>query len=133
MSQAQSYLKYWTKLPPSEVGLRVAALLDEWQGLHHFDDAPMKKVDWSNPLFIQMTLDHRTSPGQLSTYDFSNLTSLVFLAHDHCIRVDLQPCNSTHFRVMFHPRQREGSAPQRHPSLEDAVASWRKSHSEVLQ
>ena len=124
----ENHLKYWTKTPPSEVGLRVAALLDEWHGLHHFDERSMKKIDWSNPMFVLLTLDHHTSPGQLATYDFSGLTKLVFLAHDHCIRVDLMPCNGSYLKLMFHPRQREGSMPQRHPMLEEAVASWRKNH-----
>ncbi len=124
----QNHLKYWSKTTPSTIGFRVAALLDEWRGLHHFEESAMKKVDWSNPLFIRMTLDHRTSPGQLSTWDFSGLTSLVFLAHDHCIRVDVLPCNSTHFKLMFHPTQRAGGGAQRHPRLEEAVEAWRKHH-----
>jgi hypothetical protein len=124
----ENHLKYWTKTQPSDVGLRVAALLDEWQGLHHFDSRAMKKVDWSNPLYILLTLDHGMSSGQLATYDFSGLTALVFLAHDHCIRLDVQPCNGTHVKLVFHPRQRSGSMPQRHPGLEDAVTEWRKRH-----
>lgn len=123
----KSQLQYWTKTPASEVGLRVAALLDDWGGLHHFEEPAMKKVQWSHPLFIELKLSRFTSMGQLATFDFSELTRLVFLAHDHCIRVDIEPCNGTHLRLLFHPRPgRSGSMPLRHPTLEDAVAEWQR-------
>jgi len=126
------HLRYWTKEEPSDVGLRVAALLEEWQGLHHFEERAMKKVKWSNRLYIEMTLSHATSVGQLSTYDFNGLTRLVFLAHDHAIRVDVLPCNGTHFKLLFHPRGRDGGMPRRHPTIEEAVAEWRKRHPKPL-
>lgn len=130
--QVKSHLRYWTKAPPSEVGIRVAQLLDAWDGLHHFEESLMKKVQWSNPLFIEMRLSHHTSVGQLSTFDFDNLTRLVFLAHDHCIRVDINPCNGSYFTLQFHPRHvREGSMSQRHPTLEEAVEGWRSRHADI--
>lgn len=123
-----NHLKYWCKEQPSEAGLRVAVLLDEWHGLHHFDERSLRKVDWTNPHYIMLVLDHHTSAGQLATFDFSGLTNLVFLAHDHCIRVDIAPCNMTRFKILFHPRQRDGGMSQRHPTIENALAEWRKRH-----
>src|SRR3954462_15611397 len=116
-----NHLKYWTKAKPSEVGIRVAERLDAWDGLHHFDEAAMKKVEWSNPLFIELKLSTRTTIGQLSTWDFDMLTRLVFLAHDHCIRVAIRPVNGFTFGIQFHPRKSHaGSIFERHPTIEEA-------------
>lgn len=131
-SHAESHLKYWSKTPPSDAGIRVAALLDAWGGLHHFDSNAMKKVDWSNDRFIEIKLSKFESVGQLSTFDFDQLTSLVFLAHDRCIRVSISPCNGTHMRLIFNPRAgRDGDHSIRHPTLEHAVDQWRTRHSET--
>jgi hypothetical protein len=121
------HLKYWTRGEPSECGLRVALLLSEWQGLHHMDSRQMEKVDWINPRFQIVKLYKGMSPGALATYDFSDLTTLVFLAHDHCIRVQIGPCNNQYLELVFHPReQREGGMSERHPTLEEAVERRRK-------
>ena len=127
-----SSLKYWSKEPVSEAGYRVAALLEDWRGLHHFCTTRMKKVDWTNPRWIELNLSNRESTGQLSTFDFSGLTSLVFLAHDHCIRVDLQPCNFNYLTLVFHPRdERIGGMSERHPTIEQALEQWRTNFSSL--
>ena len=129
-SAVMAHMKYWTKSDPSECGLRVAQLLEEWQGLHHMDTAQMKKVDWANKRFQVVKLSKFSTPGGgLSTFDFSDLTSLVFLAHDHCIRVHIAPCNPQFLAIIFHPRNtRDGGMTERHPTLEQAVESWRSNH-----
>lgn len=128
--QIRKELKLYTKeAEPSDVGVKVATLLEQWGGLHHFDETLFKKTDWTNLRFIELKLNATMSTGQLSTFDFDALTRLVFLAHDHCIRVQLSPCNGSHFKLMFHPRKtREGSMSERHPTLEQAVADWRESY-----
>jgi hypothetical protein len=129
VSVVEHHLKYWAKEPPSEAGIRVAELLDDWQGLHHFEESAMKRVEWHNTRFLTVTLSKHCGPGRLSTFDFSALTSLVFLAHDYCIRVEIESANNTHLRVTFHPRHvREGNMSLRHPTLETAVAAWRENH-----
>src|SRR4051812_35405006 len=100
----RDHLQYCTKEAPSDAGIRVAELLHEWNGLHHFDSAAMKKVEWSNTVFIELKLSKFFSIGQLSTFDFDSLTRLVFLAHDHCIRASIAPCNPQHLSIVFHPR-----------------------------
>ena len=121
------HLKYWLKgdKQASECGIRVAELLDRWQGLHHMENDQMAKVDWSNPNWQELKLNSAYSCGSMATYDFSALTTLVFLAHDLCIRVDVHPCNPRFLRLMFHPRQRDGSMSHRHPTLTEAVSKWR--------
>jgi hypothetical protein len=126
--QIRNELKYYTKdAEPSAVGIRIATLLEQWGGLHHFEDTMFKKTDWTNPRYISLKLNSRMSTGQLSTFDFDALTRLVFLAHDYCIRIQLSPCNGSHFALMFHPRhKREGCMSERHPTIEQAVADWRE-------
>jgi hypothetical protein len=135
--EAISDLKYWCKGEPSEVGKRVARLLSIWAGgCHHLDSEQMKKADWQNDLYIQISADSSVTGGGLSTFDFAGLTRLVFLAHDHCIRVDVAPLNFRCLKLMFHPRHhRSGATQARHPTMEDALDSWRRSHplSEVIQ
>jgi hypothetical protein len=122
-ADVMQHLKYWCNAP-SDVGLRVAKLLDEWDGLHHFDQAMMKKVEWTNTHFIAIKLG-----GGLASFDFNNLTRLIFLAHDHCIRVEIAPLTFKVLRVLFHPRhKREGNIYERHPTLEQAVGAYRGNH-----
>ena len=120
----ENHLKYWCKDPPSECGIRVAELLDIWDGLHHFDSTMMAKVEWTNPYFIKLRLDR-----SLSSFDFDALTRLVFLAHDRCIRVEIKPCNPRFLMLLFHPRATcEGTITERHPTLEESVERWRSAH-----
>lgn len=126
-ADVMQHLKYWCRGEPSQVGKRVARLLEAWDGLHHFDAAEMKKINWADPYCIILRIR-----GVGATFDFSELTRLVFLAHDHCIRVEILPCNPQFVRLLFHPRRtREGFATDRHPTLERAVAAHRESFPEA--
>jgi hypothetical protein len=65
--------------------------------------------------------------GGLSTFDFDALTRAVFLAHDHCIRVEVAPSGPGLVKLRLHRRhKREGYINERHPTLEEAVATWRE-------
>jgi hypothetical protein len=71
---------------------------------------------------------------KLSTFDFNELTRLVFLAHDRCIRVEL--CGSSPGRIglALHKRHhRDGGVYQRHPTLRQAVAEFRHSNLEPVE
>lgn len=117
----KNHLQYWTDKPPSPVGIQVAELLGTWHGLHHFDQREMERVEWWNPRFIEIRW-----AGSLSTFDFNELTRLVFLAHDRCIRVEIQPQSNRYLKLLFHPRKsRDGRMTERHPNLEQAVELWR--------
>ncbi len=128
-----AHLKYWCKGEPSESGLRVAYLLDAWNGLHHMDSDQMKKVDWANPRYQLVKLSKFSSPGGgLASSDFNDLTTLIFLCHDHCIRVQILPCNPQFLELAFHPRHsRDGGMSERHPTIETAVAQWREKHETI--
>jgi hypothetical protein len=123
------HLSYYTKAMISECGIRVATLLEEWQGLHHIPEEAIKKCEWDNDRYIVVRASKYDIASQLSTFDFDMLTQLVFLAHDHCIRVDISPLNPQFLNLTFFPRQeRTGGMSQRHPTVESALDRWRLTH-----
>lgn len=57
----------------------------------------------------------------LATFDCDELTRLVVLAHERCIRVEVS-ARMNYLEIMAHQRKgREGRFFERHPTLEDAV------------
>lgn len=69
--------------------------------------------------------------GKLATYDFDFLTRLVFLAHDKCVRAEVLPSGPGRVKIAIWKRhKREGSISERHPTIENALADWRKRHPE---
>lgn len=60
----------------------------------------------------------------LSTFDSNKLTDLVFLCHEARIRFSVNPCGPCYFRLSFFPRKDTGGLSQRHPNLDEAVASF---------
>lgn len=108
----------------SDLGARVAALLsDLFVGLYHIPRRSLRRTDWTNRYYIEFVTDVN-----LATFDVPQLTRLVFLAHDYCVRVDVQPASPRYFRLVFHRRQRNGSIFERHPTIEQAVSDWRRHH-----
>jgi len=65
--------------------------------------------------------------GGLATFDFNELTRLVIMAHDKCIRVEIMPKGRDTMIIGIWKREREGSMSHRHPTLEDAIEAFRKS------
>jgi hypothetical protein len=65
--------------------------------------------------------------GQLSTFDFDYLTRLVIHAHDMCYRVEVMQGGPGKVGVAVWKRDtREGGMCDRHPTMEQALAEWRK-------
>ena len=68
----------------------------------------------------------------VSTFDSDRLTRLVFLAHDRCIRASVVSSGPRRIGIeLFKRHAREGSTSKRHPTIEQALALWRKSHPET--
>lgn len=123
MKDVTKWLSFYYNGTFSEHGKRVAFLLEEWTGIHHIEVSALKKADWSSKHNV-----HIWTGRSLSTFDFDDLTRLVFLAHDHCIRVEIDVHGPRMLGLSFHPRVRDGSIMVRHPTIEQAVASWRERH-----
>lgn len=93
-------------------------------GLHNWPTRrSLKRVDWTNAHYMEIVYG-----GPLSTFDFDNLTRLVFLAHDHALRVELSGAAPGAIRLRFHQRRREGEIFERHPTIGRALKAWRRTH-----
>lgn len=63
--------------------------------------------------------------GDLASFDFNQLTRLVFMAHDKCIRVSVEAVRNGLIRIAIWKREREGGMSERHPTLEQAIERYR--------
>ena len=113
-------------IDPDEFKAKVERILSAvFGGLHRIPN----KIKWAVNASFQMA--EILIPGDLATWDFSNLTVLVLAAHEEAIRVSLSACNFRYMRLMMHPRLREGCISQRHPTIDEAVAMFRRGKSGV--
>ena len=87
-----------------------------WSGIYHIDTNDLRKVEWTNDRFMSLRIY-----GELATWDFSQLTHLVVLCHDHCVRLSISGRAKNYLELMFHRRQRDGGVAQRHPTMEEAI------------
>ena len=63
--------------------------------------------------------------GDMATFDFNQLTRLVLLAHDKCIRVSVEGMAKNKIRIAIWKRQgREGNMSLRHPTIEEAIYNF---------
>lgn len=62
--------------------------------------------------------------GDISTYDFNDLTRLVLMAHRDCYRASIDTHGPRALKIMIWKRKREGSISERHPTIEQAIASF---------
>lgn len=110
----------------SELGTLVADLLWEWaDGIYHIQD--ILRVSFAGT-YIEVPIF-----SSLATYDDSNLTRLVVLAHDRCVRVEMMArlvrsryegewIELPAIVLGFSKRQRDGDWYHRHPTIEEAIA-----------
>lgn len=63
--------------------------------------------------------------GHFATFDFANLTRLVFLCHEARIRCELS-INGRGWLIGFWQRSHFGDTGTRHPNLDEAVAEFRQ-------
>ena len=71
---------------------------------------------------------HIVNNPQLATFDFNRLTRLVLLAHEMCIRAEINPHAFKYLSIALHKRhRRNGSIFERHPTIEEAIMLERDS------
>lgn len=65
--------------------------------------------------------------GGLSTFDSDVLTRLVIMAHDECVRVEIDSSGPGRVKIRLHARKRRTGGPffERHNTLETAIARVR--------
>ncbi|MGO1079915.1 hypothetical protein [Inquilinus sp. CA228] len=62
----------------------------------------------------------------LATFDFGQLTRLVFLCHEARIRAEIDSHTRGYFLLRFSARLAEGEISERHPNLDQAVVEFRQ-------
>jgi len=81
------------------------------------------RVEWGSERHTRFI----TSAHGFATWDFNRLTRLVIGAHDECIRVEISPCAFRYLSIEMWPRRsREGCISERHPTIEQAIESYRR-------
>lgn len=109
-------------LNPSPIAVEAFDLLARlWHGGHHvIEKVILKSAVWDHDLYCRVRFR-----GEMATFDFTDLTCLVFLAHDCCIRVSVSAASAGLLELMFHKRERDGRMYQRHPTLDEVFDKWR--------
>jgi hypothetical protein len=118
------------KIQPSPLGIAVADILGlVYYGIYHLEGCHLEKVNWTHPDYIRVQLNRGMD---LASYDFNELTKLVALAHDLCIRVQVSGHGMNALRLTFTPRDRNAdSMMRRHPTMEEALAAVRSTYQSV--
>ncbi len=97
-----------TKLSKEEA---TAFFAEFYRGEHHFPGQ-------LKPFGEGWSMSHI---GGLATFDSDELTRLVFLAHDRCIRASVESGGPNWIRIAIWKRERDGPMWARHPTIEQAM------------
>lgn len=94
---------------------RAEALLSKvFRGMHHVNSLLKYDDRW--------TCVHY---GGVSTYDFDEMTRLVFAAHEYCCRVEISQGGPRGLKIFVSDRNRGGGNTERHPTIEEALDRWK--------
>jgi hypothetical protein len=112
----------------SPLGEKAADFLgDVFRGIYHLSGSShcsLSKVDWTEKHNIEVIL----YSGGWSTWDFSELSRMVVLAHDRCLRLEIAPYSFHYIKLFISQRERTGDISARHPTMEDHIAIIRKEY-----
>ncbi len=109
----------------SPFGRVVADFLGElFAGIYHMDVQALRRADWTHQDFIVVNIGYQS----MATFDDDKLTRLVFLAHHLAIRVSIksEKRRIRSISLTFSQRERTGDLYFRHPTLDQAVADFKK-------
>lgn len=88
---------------------------DLFYGFHHMRVERVK--EWGTGIA------YSDSTRGLSTFDYSNLTRIVLMAHKRCIRVEIAPSGPGLIKLILHKRKgTKGKMHERHPDLNELIA-----------
>lgn len=119
---ACAYLNKSRKHPLTDIERELVTVLCAAFRRRPYNIRGLDKIEsWGDGASAQIVDDH------LATIDGDGLTRLVLAAHDRCVRVWIKANSSRMLEIQINQRTREGDLGQRHPTIEDAVASWRAS------
>jgi hypothetical protein len=69
--------------------------------------------------------------GHFATFDFDNLTRLVFLCHDRCVRAEIVQGGPGRIGIAIWKRHgRNSPIYDSHPTIKTALINWRTKHPE---
>jgi hypothetical protein len=86
-------------------------------------NAPIStKIDWKYSWNGVSFTWHR----EMATWDFDQLTRLVFLCHEARIRCQIESAGPKLLRLTFWEREATGDMSVRHPNLDEAVRAFRE-------
>lgn len=102
-----------------------AFFVEFYGGEHHFPRTGINR--WGDGFCILH------DQGDLATYDYNQLTKLVLMGHERCIRVSIQPHAFKTVRISIWQREREGSISHRHPTIEQAIEAFRPKKADVTE
>jgi len=91
-------------------------------GIHHLDYNQRKKLRYADEhCFEYVTSD------SFATWDSNKLTTLVVLAHELMVRLEIDSHSFRYLKIRFWERTcRKGSTYERHPSIDEVIKYWRK-------
>jgi hypothetical protein len=137
--------------PLLEAPTKTATLEDLWGGVPRVDRDGRALTDWHAEVITTLCRCLHTAPyrGQLAfkaqeahpgyyavsttidmgTTDRDELTRLVLAAHERCWRISLAPHGPRRLLIEVHQRQPRVApidSMRQHPTLEQAIASWRR-------
>jgi hypothetical protein len=109
-----------TELPLNDFQKKVVDIIGMFGG-GIYNACIGEKIDWNYGRGIAVIWKR-----ELSTFDFNQLTLLVFLCHEARIRCDISGAGPSMLRLAFWQRTHDGDMAVRHPNLDEAVKQFRE-------
>lgn len=89
-------------------------------GIHNLDYKQRKKFRYTDEHCTDYVMF-----GSMATWDANRLTTLVVLAHELAVRVEISPRSFKYVKITFWERRRTGAPFERHPTLDEVLKFWR--------
>ncbi len=113
------WLEQSCKCEVSAFGRKVGDILgNAFKGIYHIHKAVMhKRVQWDDKDMIEVVLGC-----ELATHDGSELTELVVLCHDACVRLAIDGVSNGYIKLRFTNRDRGNDFMYNHPTMSRALS-----------